>query len=109
MAGTALVVDGRTLDEELAASPVPVLVELTADWCPPCRMMAPVLEALAVEVGDRLRILTLDADDNPAVAARHQVMALPTILVFRDGVVAKRLVGARSRSRLLEDLADILG
>ncbi len=108
MAGTGLAVDGRTLDEEIAASPVPVLVEFTADWCPPCRMMAPVLEGLAAEVGDRLRILTVDNDDNPEVIARHQVLGLPTMLVFRDGVVAKRLVGARGKTRLLEDLADIL-
>ena len=109
MAETGLAVDGRTLDEEIAASSVPVLVEFTADWCPPCRMMAPVLEGVAAEVGDRLRILTLDADAHPAVVARHQVLALPTMLVFRDGAVAKRLVGARSQTRLLEDLADILG
>jgi thioredoxin 1 len=109
MADTTLAVDGRTLEEEVAASPVPVLVEFTADWCPPCRMMAPVLEAVAAEVGDGLRILTLDADDHPDAVARYQVLALPTMLVFRDGVPTKRLVGARSTSRLLDDLADVLG
>ncbi len=109
MAGAALAVDGRTLAEELAASPVPVLVEFTADWCPPCRMMGPVLETLAEELGGRLRVLTIDNDDNPDAVARHQVLGLPTMLVFTKGVLVKRLVGARSKRRLLEDLADVLG
>lgn len=86
-----------------------MLVEFTADWCPPCRMMGAVLEALADELGDRLRILVVDNDAHPGVVARHQVLGLPTMLVFSDGVVAKRLVGARSKTHLLEDLADILG
>ena len=108
MARTGLAVDGRTLGEEVGSSPVPVLVEFTADWCPPCRMMGPVLDALAAEVGDRLRILVVDNDANPDAVARYQVLALPTMLVFVEGVVVRRLVGARSKRRLLEDLADVL-
>jgi thioredoxin 1 len=108
MAGAGVAVDEDTLDEEIGSSPVPVLVEFTAGWCPPCRVMAPVLEAVAAQLGDALRILTLDADDHPAVVARHRVLALPTMLVFRDGVVVERLVGARSKTRLLQDLAHVL-
>ena len=84
MAHAGLAVDEKTLDEEIASSPVPVLVEFTADWCPPCRMMAPVLEGVAAEVGDRLRVLTIDNDDNPDAVRRHQVLGLPTMLVFTE-------------------------
>ena len=108
MAHAGLAVDEKTLDEEIASSPVPVLVEFTADWCPPCRMMAPVLEGVAAEVGDRLRVLTIDNDDHPDAVRRHQVLGLPTMLVFTEGVLVKRLVGARSKSRLLQDLSDVL-
>jgi thioredoxin 1 len=90
------------------ASEVPVLVEVGAEWCPPCRAMQPVLTALSQEYRDRLRVFTVDADVELAIVARFDVVGLPTLLVFRDGQLVKRLVGARSKHRLVEDLADVL-
>lgn len=94
-------------DEEIAASTVPVLVEFGAEWCPPCHAMAPVLAEVASEYGDRLRILIVDADADPALTARFGVMGLPTLLLFRDGEVAARLVGARGKGRLTQELAEL--
>ena len=95
-------------DEEIAASPVPVLVEFGADWCHPCRVMAPVLADLAAEWADRLRVLTVDADAERDLVARYQVYGLPTLLLFRDGELTGRLVGARGKGRLTQELADLL-
>ncbi len=107
--GTGLqALSGTAVDEEIASSNVPVLVELGAEWCPPCRAMEPVLEALAKEYGDRLRIVTVDADEEPELVLRFGVRGLPTFLVFRDGQLAERLVGARSMPRLVGELAGVL-
>ena len=96
------------IDEEIAASPVPVLVEFGAEWCHPCKLMAPVLAEVATEWADRLRVLTVDYDAEPALAARFDVMAVPTLLLFRDGELAGRLVGARGKGRLTQELTDML-
>lgn len=98
----------QTLDEVIGSSEVPVLVEVGAGWCPPCRAMEPVLAAMSAEQGHRLRIFTVDADDNPGVVARFGVFGLPTLLAFRDGRLVTRLVGARSRRRLTQELAELL-
>ena len=95
-------------DEQMAASPVPVLVEFSAEWCHPCKLLAPVLADLATEWADRLRVITVDYDAEPALAARFGVMAVPTMLLFRDGELAGRLVGARGKGRLTQELAGML-
>ncbi len=93
-----------TFDEAIASSPVPVLVDLTATWCPPCRQLTPVLAALAVEQADRLAVVEVDIDAEPALAVRHGVLSAPTMVLYVDGRPVQTLVGARSRARLLEDL-----
>jgi thioredoxin 1 len=98
----------QTLDEEIAATTVPLVVEVGAEWCPPCRMMGPVLKAVAAERADQLRVGHVDADASPEVSFRYAVRALPTFLVFRDGQLAGRLVGARPKARLLQELDDLL-
>lgn len=82
-----------------------VLVEFTAQWCPPCRALEPVLEELAREQGDTLTILKADADENEGVRTRYGVMALPTLILFRDGEPVKQLIGARPKATLLRELA----
>ncbi|MGW5784099.1 thioredoxin [Streptomyces sp. NPDC003757] len=91
---------------EVIGSDLPVLVEFTADWCPPCRQMAPVLSALAEEEGDRLRVVQLNVDRNPATTNAYKVLSMPTFLVFRGGEPVKSMVGSRPKRRLLEELAD---
>ena len=97
-----------TFDEVIASSDLPVLVDLWAQWCQPCHALAPVLESVEASHGDRLRIVKVDVDAEPDLARRYDVMSFPTLLLFRDGEVVRRLVGARGKQRLLEDLADVL-
>ena len=108
MSSAVLELDAVTLAEELAGSPVPVLVEFWAEWCPPCRLLSPVLDSIATDYADRLRVGKINSDDHPELARRYDVMSVPTVLAFKDGELQQRLVGARSRVRLLEDLAELL-
>jgi thioredoxin 1 len=93
---------------EVLESERPVLVEFTADWCGPCRQLAPVLSSIAAEEGERLRIVQLDVDRNPGTAVAYNVLSMPTLMVFRGGEPVKSMVGARPKRRLLEELADVL-
>jgi thioredoxin 1 len=93
---------------EVIGSDLPVLVEFTADWCPPCRQMAPVLGVLTEEEGDRLRVVQLNVDRNPATTNAYKVLSMPTFMVFRGGEPVKSMVGSRPKRRLLEELADVL-
>ena len=97
-----------TFADEVLASPLPVLVDFTADWCPGCRMIAPVLAQIAAENGDHLRIVSLNADHNPRTAAAYGMLALPTLMLFRAGEPVLSLVGARSKQRLMKELAGVL-
>ncbi|MFJ9901765.1 thioredoxin family protein [Streptomyces sp. NPDC101152] len=93
---------------EVIGSELPVLVEFTAGWCPPCRQMGPVLSALAAEEGERLKVVQLDVDTNPETTNAYRVLSMPTFLVFRDGQPVKAMVGARPKRRLLAELEDVL-
>nr|WP_240982522.1 thioredoxin family protein [Streptomyces sp. S3(2020)] len=84
------------------------MVEFTADWCPPCRQMKPVLHALAEEEADRLKVVQLNVDHNPLTTNAYKVLSMPTFMVFRDGEPVKSMVGARPKRRLLEELADVI-
>ncbi|QQM46693.1 thioredoxin [Streptomyces liliifuscus] len=95
-------------EAEVIGAELPVLVEFTADWCPPCRQIAPVLSAVAAEEGDRLKVVQLDVDTNPETTNAYGVLSMPTLIVFRDGQPVKSMVGARPKRRLLEELADVL-
>lgn len=93
---------------EVIGAELPVLVEFTADWCPPCRQMAPVLRALAAEEADRLKVVQLNVDQNPETTNAYKVLSMPTFMVFRGGEPVKAMVGARPKRRLLEELSDVL-
>ncbi|WP_329373919.1 thioredoxin [Streptomyces sp. NBC_00669] len=95
-----------TFAADVLAADLPVLVDFTASWCPPCRMIAPVLAEIAVEEAERLRIVQLDVDANPATQAKYGVLSMPTLMLFRAGEPVKVLVGARPKRRLLQELAD---
>ena len=88
-----------TLDRELG-SPSPVLVDFWAPWCGPCRTVAPILEELAGEFAGRLKVVKVDVDQNPATQGRFQVQGIPTLLLFRDGALRERIVGAQPKTRL---------
>ncbi|WP_309148985.1 thioredoxin family protein [Streptomyces griseorubiginosus] len=106
-AGVAEVTDAD-FETEVIGSQLPVLVEFTADWCPPCRQMGPVLTALAAEQSERFRVVQLDVDSNPLTTNAYKVLSMPTFMLFRDGEPVRSMVGARPKRRLLEELADAL-
>lgn len=109
-AGTHAVrsVTDATFAVEVLSSSLPVLVDFTADWCPPCRMIAPVLDQVAAERGDELKVVSLNVDENPETQAAYGVLAMPTLMLFRGGEPVRTLVGARPKRRLLNELADVL-
>jgi thioredoxin 1 len=97
-----------SFEEEVRSSDRPVVVEFWAEWCPPCKVMAPILDSLALDHGDRLRIFKVDSDAQTELARRYEVMSVPTILIFHKGVLQRRMVGARSRVRMEEELSGVL-
>ncbi|WP_406092418.1 thioredoxin [Streptomyces sp. NBC_01013] len=105
--GVAEITD-TTFDAEVLAAGLPVLVEFTADWCGPCRQLAPVLSAIAQEETGRLKVVQIDVDHNPEITARYAVLSMPTLMVFQDGEPVKSMVGARPKRRLLQELEDVL-
>ncbi|MFJ2768086.1 thioredoxin family protein [Streptomyces sp. NPDC087300] len=107
-AGVAEVTDEDFAGEVLGERGRPVLVEFTADWCGPCRQLAPVLSELAREEAERLKIVQLDVDRSPGTAIAYRVLSAPTMIVFRAGEPVKQLVGALAKRRLLAELADVL-
>lgn len=106
--GVAQVTDADFEAEVLEERGRPVLVEFTADWCGPCRQIAPVLSAIAVEEADRLKVVQIDADSNPGSVSRYGVLSMPTLLVFRDGEPVKQIIGARAKRKLLQELEEEL-
>ncbi|MFI1733114.1 thioredoxin family protein [Streptomyces acidicola] len=106
-AGVAEVTDAN-FDAEVIGAELPVLVEFTADWCPPCRQMAPVLSALAAEEGERLKVVQLDVDTSPVTTNAYKVLSMPTFMLFRNGEPVRAMVGARPKRRLLQELSDVL-
>jgi thioredoxin 1 len=99
-----LQVTDETFAAEVLGSDIPVLVDFTADWCPPCRMIAPVLSQVAAEQQGKLKVVSLDVDTNPGTQAAYGVLSMPTLIVFRAGEPVKSLVGARPKRKLLQEL-----
>ena len=97
-----------TFDELVRSADKPVVVDFWAEWCGPCRAIAPILDEIAAEQGDRLTIAKVNADDNPELLMRYNVMSIPTLLVFSGGEVSKRMVGAKGKSQLLQELDEFL-
>ncbi len=108
MADEILTLSDATFDETIAGSDTPVLVDFWAEWCGPCKMIAPTLAEIASEQKGKLAIGKLNVDDNPDTARRFDVMSIPTLLVFKDGQQVKRLVGAKGKGQLLQDLAEFI-
>ena len=107
MANTVTVTDA-SFEADVLKSDKTVLVDFWAEWCGPCKMIAPVLDEIAGENADKITVAKLDTDANPVTMRDYQVMGIPTLIVFQDGKPVKQIVGARPKAALLSDLADYL-
>jgi thioredoxin 1 len=101
-------VTDATFDEHVKSSDVPVLVDFWAEWCGPCKMISPVLEEIAEEQDGKIRIVKLNIDDNLDVTRRFDVMSIPTLILFKDGEPQVRLIGAKPKGALLEEISAFL-
>jgi len=108
MAQTVQTLSTTTFDETLASAELPVLVDFWAEWCGPCKSIAPVLEEIASEHADKLRIAKVNVDENPDIARRFDVMSIPTLILFKEGSPEARVVGAKGKHQLVEELSPYL-
>jgi thioredoxin 1 len=109
MARNTVDVTDATFSNDVLQSDKTVLVDFWAEWCGPCRMVAPVLDEIAGENKDTLTVAKLDIDRNPGAARDYQVMSIPTMIVFQGGKPVKQIVGAKPKAALLRDLSDYIG
>jgi len=98
-----------TFDEQIGSLSVPVVVDFWAEWCGPCKTIAPILAEIAEEQVGKLAVAKLNVDDNPDIARRFNVMSIPTMIVFKDGQEAARVVGAKGKAQLLADFQPFIG
>ena len=108
MAAGIVTLSDSTFDEEIKGSAEPVLVDFWAECCGPCKMIAPTLEEMAKDFAGRLKIAKLNVDDSPDVARRFEVMSIPTLILFKDGEPVQRLVGAKGKGQLVQEIDPFL-
>ncbi len=106
--GATKAVTDETFEAEVLKAGKPVIVDYWAEWCGPCRQVAPVLEEIAAENAEKIDVVKLNVDENPMVTQRYGIMNIPTMNVFKDGQVVKQIVGARPKAALLRDLAEFI-
>src|SRR5205085_5779690 len=93
-------VSDKDLESEVLKSAEPVVVDFWAEWCGPCRMIAPALEEIAGTLGEKVKIVKLNVDENPGVASKYGIMSIPTLMIFKNGEMAARQVGAAPKQKL---------
>ncbi len=101
-------VTDQSFSDEVLTSDKPVLVDFWAEWCGPCKMVAPVLEEIATEHADKITVAKLDIDANPSTPRDYRVMSIPTMILFSGGKPVKQIIGAKPKAALLDDLAEYL-
>lgn len=106
--GNSIKVSSQTWEQEVLKSAAPVMVDFWAEWCGPCRMIAPTIEELAGEYNGKLKICKLNTDENPDVAGRYQIMGIPSLLFFKDGKLIDKIVGAASKKQFKDKINVVL-
>jgi thioredoxin 1 len=101
-------VTDATFADEVLASETPIMVDFWAEWCGPCRAVSPILDKIAEEHQDKIKIVKLNVDDNPQVAMKYQITSIPAMKVFQNGEVVKTIIGAKPKPAIEHDLADFL-
>ena len=99
-----LEIDEQNFKEEVLESEKPVLIDFFATWCGPCKMMSPIIDEIAKEVGNDVKVGKVDVDENQELAIRYDVMSIPTIIIFKNGKVEKTFVGLRDKEEILKEL-----
>ena len=105
--GASAITDA-TFDEVIGAADEAVIVDFWAEWCGPCKTIAPILDEIATEQAGKVKVVKLNVDENQDSARRFDVMSIPTLIVFKDGQPVKKMIGAKGKAALLEDLAEFL-
>jgi thioredoxin 1 len=103
MSGDTHIVSDADFDKEVLQSPEPVIVDFFAEWCGPCKAMAPALEQVASELKGKVKVVKLDVDQNPDTTQQYRIQAMPTLMIFKDGKVAAQRVGALVQKKQLHD------
>ncbi len=93
---------------EIINSDIPVLIDFSAEWCQPCKMMPPILKDVKKQLSDKIRILKIDVDKNPAIAQKHQIQSVPTMMVFKNGRIVFRQSGVMQASQIVQMLQQFL-
>lgn len=101
---SVLTLTTENFEEEVIKSDKPVLIDFYADWCGPCKMQSPIIDALAEEYGDKIKVGKVNIDENMALAERYQVMSIPTLLIIKNGNIAKQFVGLTDKNLIVENL-----
>jgi len=108
VAQSIMTLTDSTFDEEIKGSDEPVLVDFWAEWCGPCKMIAPVLEEIAGDSVGKLRVGKINVDENLELARRFEVMSIPTLILFKDGEPQHRIIGAKGKGQLLQEIEAFL-
>jgi thioredoxin 1 len=104
----AKAVTDASFDADVLQSDTPILVDFWAEWCGPCRAVGPILDQIADEHGDKIKVVKLNVDENPQIAAKYMITSIPAMKVYKGGEVVKTIIGAKPKAALEKDLADFI-